>query len=57
LRINNAKYGGSAGAGKGNSSLTIIGGYVGIISVFDAIYTDLAPVLNDIYGRNIAPLG
>ncbi len=47
----------AAGAGTGNNSLTIIAGYVGIISGFAAIYTALAPVLNDIYGRDIAPLG
>ena len=35
----------------------MIGGYVGIISGFAAIYTALAPVLNDIYGRSVAPLG
>jgi hypothetical protein len=46
-----------AGAATGNSILTMIGGYVGIISGFAAIYTALGPVLNDIYGRNIAPLG
>jgi uncharacterized protein len=47
----------AAGAGTGISSLTIIAGYVGIISGFAAIYTALAPVLNDIYGRDIAPMG
>jgi len=47
----------AAGAATGNSTLTMIGGYVGIISGFAAIYTALAPVLNDIYGREIAPLG
>jgi uncharacterized protein len=47
----------AAGAWTGISSITIIAGYVGIISGFAAIYTALAPVLNDIYGRTIAPLG
>ncbi len=47
----------AVGSATGNSVFTVIGGYVGIISGFAAIYTALAPVLNDIYGRNIAPLG
>jgi succinate-acetate transporter protein len=45
------------GAATGNGSFTIVAGYVGIISGFAAIYTALAPVLNDIYGRTVAPLG
>ena len=45
------------GAATGNGSFTIYAGYVGIISGFAAIYTALAPVLNDIYGKTIAPLG
>jgi hypothetical protein len=36
---------------------TILAKYIGIISGLAAIYTALAPVLNDIYGRTIAPLG
>jgi succinate-acetate transporter protein len=36
---------------------TVLAGYVGIISGLLAIYTALAPVLNDIYGKTIAPLG
>jgi len=47
----------SIGAATGNGSFTIVAGYVGIISGFAAIYTALAPVLNDIYGRTVAPLG
>ena len=45
------------GAATGNGTFTVIAGYVGIISGFAAIYTALAPVLNDIYGKTIAPLG
>jgi succinate-acetate transporter protein len=45
------------GAATGNGMVTILAGYIGIISGLAAIYTALAPVLNDIYGRTIAPLG
>jgi len=45
------------GAATGNGMFTILAGYIGIISGLAAIYTALAPVLNDIYGRTIAPLG
>ncbi len=34
-----------------------VAGYIGIIGGLAAIYTALAPVLNDIYGTTIAPLG
>ncbi|MCX6698134.1 MAG: acetate uptake transporter, partial [Methanoregula sp.] len=47
----------SAGAATGSSIFTVFAGYIGIVSGFAAIYTALAPVLNDIYGRTIAPLG
>jgi uncharacterized protein len=47
----------AAGSATGITTLTVLGGYVGIISGFAAIYTALGPVLNDIYGREIAPLG
>jgi uncharacterized protein len=47
----------AAGAATGNGMFTILAGYIGIISGLAAIYTALAPVLNDIYGRTIAPLG
>jgi uncharacterized protein len=36
---------------------TLLAGYIGIIIGLAAIYTTLTPVLNDIYGRTIAPLG
>jgi uncharacterized protein len=45
------------GAVTGSGMFTILAGYIGIISGLAAIYTALAPVLNDIYGRTIAPLG
>jgi succinate-acetate transporter protein len=45
------------GAATGSGMFTILAGYIGIISGLAAIYTALAPVLNDIYGRTIAPLG
>ncbi len=47
----------AAGDATGISAITIIGGVIGIISGFAAIYTALGPVLNEIYGREIAPLG
>jgi len=45
------------GAAMGSGMFTVLAGYIGIISGLAAIYTALAPVLNDIYGRPIAPLG
>ena len=47
----------AAGAGTSTGMFTIIAGYVGVISGLAAIYTALGPVLNDIYGKTIAPLG
>jgi hypothetical protein len=47
----------AAGAATGNSTFTMIAGYIGIVSGLAAIYTALAPVLNDIYGRTVAPMG
>jgi succinate-acetate transporter protein len=47
----------AAGAATGTGMFTVLAGYVGIISGLSAIYTALAPVLNDIYGKTIAPLG
>ncbi len=41
----------------GNTAFAVFAGYVGVISGFAAIYTALAPVLNDIYGRTVAPVG
>jgi succinate-acetate transporter protein len=45
------------GAATGSGIFTVLAGYIGIISGLAAIYTALAPVLNEIYGRTIAPLG
>jgi len=47
----------AAGAATGTAMFTILAGYVGILSGFAAIYTALAPILNDIYGKTVAPLG
>ena len=41
----------------GNADLTMITGYEGIICGASAIYTGLAEVLNEVYGRTILPLG
>ncbi len=41
----------------GNSTITMIAGYEGIICGFSAIYAGLAQVLNDMYKRTVAPLG
>jgi succinate-acetate transporter protein len=40
-----------------NPSLQKIAGYEGIICGLSAIYTGLAQVLNEVYGRTVAPLG
>jgi succinate-acetate transporter protein len=47
----------AAGAATGSTTITMVAGYVGIISGFSAIYTAFAPIMNDIYGRTVAPLG
>lgn len=41
----------------GNTVLRIIAGFEGIICGLSAVYTALAQVLNEIYGRTILPLG
>ncbi|MCK9581289.1 MAG: acetate uptake transporter [Methanoregula sp.] len=41
----------------GNSTITMIAGYEGIICGFSAIYTGLAQILNEMYKRTVAPLG
>jgi succinate-acetate transporter protein len=46
----------AAGAATGTGMFTVLAGYVGIISGLAAIYTALAPILNDIYGSTVAPL-
>lgn len=40
----------------GNAGLLIIAGYVGLIVGLAALYTALAIVLNDAYGRTVAPI-
>jgi len=47
----------AAGVTTGIGMFTILAGYIGVISDLAAIYTALAPVFNDIYGRTVAPLG
>ncbi|GAB1477322.1 GPR1/FUN34/YaaH family transporter [Bacillota bacterium] len=41
----------------GNPTITVIAGYEGIICGFSAIYTALAQVLNEVYGKTVLPLG
>jgi len=41
----------------GSSAIKVIAGYEGIICGFSAIYTALAQVLNEVYGRTVLPLG
>lgn len=41
----------------GSITIKRIAGYEGIICGFSAIYTALAQVLNELYGRTIAPIG
>jgi len=41
----------------GNSSLKIIAGYEGIFCGFSAIYAALAQVINEVYGKEVLPIG
>ncbi len=41
----------------GNRQITRIAGYEGIVCGAAAIYTGLAQVLNEVYGRTVCPLG
>lgn len=41
----------------GNQMIKTFAGYEGIFCGFSAIYTGLAQVINEVYGRTIAPLG
>lgn len=41
----------------GNHMIKTIAGYEGIFCGFSAIYTGLAQVINEVYGRTLAPLG
>jgi succinate-acetate transporter protein len=47
----------AAGDFTGNPAIKTIAGYEGICCGFSAIYAGLAQVLNEVYGRTIAPLG
>ena len=47
-------YGDYAGAGPGFKHFT---GYEGIVCGFSAIYTGLAQILNELYGKVVLPLG
>jgi succinate-acetate transporter protein len=47
----------AAGAATGTGMFTVVAGYIGVISGLAAIYTALAPILNDLYGTTVAPLG
>ena len=45
------------GDATGNASITTIAGFEGIICGLSAIYTGLAQVLNEVYGKIVAPIG
>ena len=45
------------GDATGNHTIKTIAGWEGIICGLSAIYTGLAQVLNEVYGRTVAPLG
>lgn len=41
----------------GSQTIKLIAGYEGILCGFSAIYTALAQVLNEVYGREVVPIG
>ena len=45
------------GDATGNTTITVIAGYEGILCGFLAIYAGLAQVLNEMYKKTVAPLG
>jgi len=47
----------AVGDSTGNASIKHLAGYEGIICGFSAIYTGVANVLNEVYGRTVLPLG
>jgi succinate-acetate transporter protein len=47
----------AAGDSTGNISIKHLAGYEGIICGLSAIYTGIANVLNEIYGRSVLPIG
>ncbi len=46
----------AAGDFSNSSTIKHIAGYVGIICGFSAIYTALAQVINEVYGKTVAPI-
>jgi uncharacterized protein len=46
----------AAGDYTGNASITHLAGYEGLICGFSAIYTGLAQVLNEVYGKIVMPV-
>jgi succinate-acetate transporter protein len=47
----------AAGDATGNATLKTIAGYEGIVCGLSAIYTGMAQVMNEVFGRTVAPLG
>ncbi len=47
----------AAGDSTGNASIKHLAGYEGIICGLSAIYTGIANVLNEVYGRSVLPIG
>ncbi len=45
------------GEASGNATVTMVAGYEGIVCGLSAVYTGLAQVLNELYGRVLVPLG
>ncbi|MGZ3929574.1 MAG: acetate uptake transporter [Mucilaginibacter sp.] len=47
----------AVGDSTGNASIKHLAGYEGIICGLSAIYTGIANVLNEVYGRSVLPIG
>ena len=47
----------AVGDATGNETITHIAGWEGLVCGFSAIYTGLAQVINEVYGRTVCPLG
>jgi len=47
----------AAGEITGSGTVTLVAGYEGILCGFSAFYSGLAQVLNEAFGRTVAPLG
>jgi succinate-acetate transporter protein len=41
----------------GSEGIKVFAGYEGIVCGFSAIYTGLAQVLNEVYGKTLLPIG